>query len=346
MSSPAVLNVNDVGSRDLEVFLNRFYSPGKAAFLRDHGAWWYRGDDNRWVIVQGTEIAGYCGVIPTRLHRSEESVDAAWWIDLVVAPEFRGRGLERVFDKEVKGAARVIVGFPNELAAKIHRRREWGVREDLRTVMMPLRPQKVRALQRLSGWRGRSLRMAAWMTSPLAALWRFRLRGWSPRCLVNTDPPSAEELAAIATHAAPSGYTTLRDSEYLRWRFFGAPYSDSLVYFRVVDESGAQIAAISRWKETDGQPVIRLLDLFGALDNRALLRQCIYAVGQEAVRQGAAQITALASNRMVQSALRSVGFVAGSVTCFCWWSGDKVWIDRLHRQDNYWVMADSDNDEP
>ncbi len=74
----------------------------------------------------------YCAVIPTAMRVAGERVDAAWWVDLVVDPDHRGRGLQRAFDEKVRAAAPLIVGFPNTLAAVIHRKHGWGVREDSR----------------------------------------------------------------------------------------------------------------------------------------------------------------------------------------------------------------------
>lgn len=347
MTTGRILTASEVDSRLLESFLSRFYSPAKASFLNKHGDWWYRGAQNRWVILEGSEIAGYCGVIPGRLVSSGETIDTVWWVDLVIAPEFRGRGLQRDLDERVKSRTGLIVGFPNALAAEIHRRHGWGVHEDLRTLLMPLKPGEVGAVRRLKGTRGRAMRIAAMAMGPVATLFRRRLERWNPPATLRTDRPSPFDLEEIcARPSSVEGYTTYRDKEYLQWRFFDAPYADDLSFFRSGEEDGPRVMAITRTRQVGDTKVVRVLDLFGAIGDRPAVKQVILAIGREAVRQGAVQVTAMASNRQFQDALRSLGFIAGTASRFCWWSSDSSWMPRLDRDDNYWVMADSDNDEP
>ena len=347
MTSRTIVPVTDVDASELGAFLARFYSPAKAAFLRDHGEWWHRGDQNRWVILERSELAGYCGVIPGRLVSSGEELEVMWWVDLVVAPEYRGRGLQRLFDRKVKAAAPIIAGFPNSIAARIHRRHGWGVHDDLRTLMMPLRPREIGAVQRLTGLRGSALRTAAFAMQPVAAVFRNRLMRWSGIGKVKKGRLTPAELERVFRASAVSGgSTTLRDEAFVQWRYFDSPFVDDLEFFKAGTEAGSEVIAVTRSKTQNGVKSIRILDLFGALGQPSPLRDVILGVGSDAVRQNAVQVTVMASNRSTRLALRSLGFVAGSTSRFCWWSEQQDLIRGLARDDNHWVLADSDNDEP
>ena len=62
---------------------------------------------------------------------------AHWLVNIIVDPAFRGRGLQRMMDQRLKEMCDLLLGFPNALAAKIHRKHGWGVREHHRTVLLP-----------------------------------------------------------------------------------------------------------------------------------------------------------------------------------------------------------------
>lgn len=341
MDDIRLLTAAEVDPDVFHAFLARFFGDGKAEFLRRHGAWWHAGDENRLVILAGGEVAAYCGVIPARCAIGGDVRDALWWIDLVVAPEFRGRGLQALFDREIRGRAPLLLGFPNELAAGIHRKHGWGVREDLRAVLAPLDPRRLNAVRRAKGVRGRLLRIAAWKLTPLARLWRRRLASYRPRAARRIDAPDVERWAELARGGAAGLATTWRDADYLRRRYLEAPYRDQLLVY----ETGS-LVLVSRRLERGGRVEERVLDLFGDLARGDELTDLLRTVLGDAVRAGAAQVTALAGNEELASTFRRSGFRLGSVARFCWSSSDREVMAALSRARLHWCLGDSDNDEP
>ncbi len=171
MNGAEILTASDVQESELDGFLQRFYGSARANFLRTSGNWRHHSARNRWVVRERDEIAGYCAVIPVTVLVAGRPRNAIWWVDLIVAPEYRGRGLQTLFDQEILGQSSLKLGFPNALAARIHRRHGWGVREDLRSLLLPLRPKEIRALrQNAIG------RVTANLLQPVSALLRRRYR--------------------------------------------------------------------------------------------------------------------------------------------------------------------------
>jgi GNAT superfamily N-acetyltransferase len=327
----------EVDADALHAFLARFFGDAKAGFLRRHGTWWHGGEVNRLVLLAGGEVAAYCGVIPVRVAIDGGVHDALWWIDLVVAPEFRGRGLQALFDREVRARAPLLLGFPNELAAAIHRKHGWGVREDLRAVLAPLDPRRLNAVRRA----GVAVRLAAGALSPFAWLWRRRLAAWRPRTARRVDAPDVERWAELARVGSAGLATTWRDAAYLRRRYVDAPYRDQLLFY----ETGS-IVAVSRRLERGGRVEERVLDLFGDLARRDELDDLLRTILGEAVRAGAAQVTGLAAYDELAAAFRRSGFRLGSVARFCWSSLDREVMEALARARFHWCLGDSDNDDP
>lgn len=336
--SPAELD-----AAELDAFLERVFGTRKAAFLSRHGAWWHRGDENRQVYRVNGELGAYTALIPIRLHLGGRERSASWLVDVMVAPELRGRGIQTVTDVELRRRADLILGVPNELAGKIHKKHGWGVREDARSLLAPLDPPRLGPVRRAAGPRGRLLRTAAAALVPAAALWRRRLRAYRPRSARELVDADAGVLAAVARRGPESLVTTVRDASQLAWRYLEAPYRDELLFYVAGEPS---IAIVSRRLVREGHVEERLLDLFGEIDDRALLGDAVRFALAEAVRAGAVQVTVLASNRELAARLRRLGFLAGTVSRFCWLSDDRATMDAIAGGRLHFTLGDSDNDAP
>ena len=191
----------EVNPEELNSFLMRFFPAGKCLFLREHGDWLHGGIQNRWVLLQDDRIAGYCAVIPTMILSGNETLPAIWWMDLIIAPEFRGQGLQVLFDKKIQEQDLLKIGFPNLLAARIHKKHNWGVRADLWVMLLPLQPLQVHQVRAATGWRGSLLRLAAAGLSPVMGLYKIivdRTRGWG-RIYKGTGDPARGSRAGRST---------------------------------------------------------------------------------------------------------------------------------------------------
>src|SRR5687767_8014483 len=195
LDTNTVLTADEVAPEALAAFLAKVYKPGKAAFLAEHGAWWYRGNANRWLMYdERGDIAAYCAIIPTRALLGGQAVESLWWVDLIVLPEHRGKGLQHVLDERVRDARDLKLGFPNELAAKIHLKHGWGVRDDLRWMVAPLMPHRLKRVQSGEGAKGMLLRVGATLLRSIAALWRRALAGYRAHNAREVTSPDAQAL--------------------------------------------------------------------------------------------------------------------------------------------------------
>lgn len=347
MRAPPIRTAEDVDPATLGRFLRCRYSPEKAVFLEQHGDWWHRGARNRWIIEENGEVTAYCAVIPAALRVGGERIAAAWWADLVVGPEHRGEGLQRILDDMVRAAAPLIVGFPNALAAAIHRRHGWGVREDLEVRLLPLHPREIIKKQFSRSLAGAGLKLAAGLAAPLARSMRRRLERFEPRYSRLSSGPDAGDLAEIfAGEPEANVTTTSRDAEYLTWRYLDSPYRDELFVVTGGEENLPGVAAIVRVLSARGRKVARILDLFGALNKAEIVRDVLLLCARQAVALGACQVTALAANPVVARCLRGAGFWIRSRGRFCWHSGDARLRSLVARHPLHVVLGDSDNDEP
>jgi len=174
-----------------------------------------------------------------------------------------------------------------------------------------------------------------------------RLQGFRPRFARRIDVPDPATLADVFTRRTEmAAATTLRDESYLRWRFFEAPYHRDLSFFGAGRGGRIDVAAITRKVEKEGCTAVRVLDLFGNLGDRELVREVMLLAARSAVETGAGQVTVMASDARLRGVLRRVGFIASAVSRFCWWGGDGGLMNHLADGQGLWSLADSDNDEP
>ncbi|MCH9647224.1 MAG: GNAT family N-acetyltransferase [Deltaproteobacteria bacterium] len=348
---PLLRTAEEVSPDRLRSFLEASFGPQKAEFLHHHGSWWHRGEGNRWVIQVEEEIAAYCAVTPIECVVGDQRIPALWWMDLVVAPAFRGRGLQTLFDVEVRRRAPLLLGFPNELAARIHRKHGWGVREDLKTLLLPLDPPRLNAIATASGWRGRALRLASRLARPAAGLWRGYVARYRPKTARRLERPTGTELAAIAARGTSRDQvTTLRDADFFQWRYLEMPFRDQLEFYVAGPSSAPEVGLICRhWPEGQdlkvGSPGVRILDLFGNLEQERDVEDVIRLASAAAAQRGAHQVTILVSRPASVARLRNYGFFFRATSRFCWSSESTDVMSALDGANHHWGLGDSDNDD-
>ena len=340
-----LLTAAEIDPTQLTRFVERFFGSTKAEFLREHGAWLHGGQENRWVLLVDGVLAGYCAVIPNKVCVGGKELSAIWWVDIIVAPEFRGQGLQSHFDQKLQQDNLLKLGFPNELAAKIHRKHQWGVREDLLVRLCPLRPLKVNQVRTAKGKRGVLLKLGAIGLSPITAAFRLWLRVRKSAQVFTGERPSAEVLAEIVKRSSAQAFpTTCRDAAYFQHRFLDAPYADQLAWFFYGAAEAPTHYLVTRTLLHHGVKVTRILDFFGNLGADQPLKALLRAAAADADRKKSSQLTAMMTLPSMEPLFKSVGFFFKATARFCWLSSDPAIMESFARP-FYFTLADSDNDE-
>jgi len=340
-----LLTAAEIDPTQLTTFLERFFGSSKAEFLREHGAWLHGGQENRWVLLVDGVLAGYCAVIPAQVCVGGKELSAIWWVDIIVALEFRGQGLQSHFDQKLQQDNLLKLGFPNELAAKIHRKHQWGVREDLQVRLCPLRPLNVNQVRTAQGRRGVLLKLGAIGLSPIAAAFRLWLRVRKPKRVFSKDHPAAEMLEDIVKRTPTQRFpTTCRDAAYFQHRFLDAPYAEQLAWFFYGPEDAPTHYLVTRTLQHHGVTVTRVLDYFGDLGAESPLRELLLAAAADADREKSSQLTAMVTLPSMEPLFKAAGFFFKATARFCWLSSAPAIMESF-AEPFYFTLADSDNDE-
>jgi len=330
-------------------FLQKVYREEKSQFLIDHNLWWYRGDQHRFVVVTADgEVVGHSAIVPTTCLIDGEAQESWWWVDLIVDPAFRGRGIQTMLDQAVRDSAELKFAFPaRDLSGKMFKRHGWQMREDvyqLTFIFSLLALPRVRLAQ---GVKGQLLRTAVQITSPVARLIRAYLTRYTPINARSLEDPDPETLAQVFFdhNRRDDRITTWRDAHYLRWRFLEAPYYAQLKFYVAGPSDNPSQVLITRTLDYRGVKTVRLLDIFGDLRDQAGLRDILRLAMRDAARQNAGQIVAISSVPLLTKTLRSLGFFMRRPLQFCWHNKNETAMQRFGESLCHWTYADSDTDQ-
>jgi hypothetical protein len=176
---------------------------------------------------------------------------------------------------------------------------------------------------------------------------RRRLTRYRPKTARRAPDVTAQELAQIYDRTDRANFiTTARTAEFLQWRYFDAPYQRQLHIYLAGPEDAPTHFLIARRMLYRGQPVTRILDLYGDFTNEAAIRDTIKLAARDAALAGDVQVTILSSNDALRAVLQRMGFILRVTTYFCWHDSSERLTEPIRVATLHLSLADSDNDPP
>ena len=344
------MNINLISAEkhnqnELNQFLSRVFPAEKSLFLKNHALWWHGGDHNRWLLIIDDKIAGLVGLIPACVTIDGKKVNAYWCVDLIIAREYRGMGLQKLFDKKLKEIDKLKIAFPNTLNAIIHRKRMWGVRDDLSVMLLPCRLRQINQVRFAKGLTGAFVKIGALLLSPISFLFCLVIqciRAKKSFCEKEIDP---NRLSEVFLRNIPGSFsTTYRDANHFIHRYLQSPNKDEFVCFLCGKEERPTHYLIARVFENQGVLNARILDFFGDLNDKDSLRDLIRFSKKRLIQMGVSQISIMITLHEMKSFFRKEGFIFSKQIHFCWYTENQSHMSKLNDR-IFWTYADSDNDE-
>ena len=328
-------------------FLDKAYRTEKSRFLIHHGRWWYRGDDHQFVIATDEgRVVGHSAIVPTICMLDGQPQPSAWWVDLIVDPEFRGQGLQTILHEAVRSSGELRFAFPaRDLSGKMFKKHGWRMREDCLHLTLLLTLMALPRIRQAQSLKGQLVRTAARAASPFFALLRWRLSRYHPHTAREVDAPDTSTLAQVFFRYPTPRTTTWRDAEYLQWRFLDAPYLSQLRFYLAGPADAPTHVLITRRLDLNVSAPAVFLDLFGDLEDSLGLSDIVRLAVRDAARERVDQIVSLSSVPKLTTVLQTVGFRMPRALQFCWHSPNETLMARFGEKDNHWTYADSDTDQ-
>lgn len=299
----------------LAAFQRASFGPGARQLDPDHVRWLYEDIPDRdeagpqlWIFRHddGT-VVGQQGGMPFRLKAGGHELKASWGIDLMVAPEWRLRGVGPVLSEAHVAAGAVTIGLGiTEDAFRSYRSAGWL---DLGLVPTWVRVLDVTRCLRLGAVRHPVVRLAARVGVPLsgavASVWIWAAHRLGARL----EPVAAfDDRVDDLWRQVAGRYPVLarRDHRSLGWRFDAVPRADRFqrgYLLRKGAIKGYLVLRVDRWR---GEPVGVVIDYLASPEWLPTL--LAHAIGL-AGRQGLAALVCRTLNPTGAAAFATLGFL-------------------------------------
>lgn len=216
---------------DLEAFQRSMFGAGALQLDHDHFQWAFEDVATPdpegvqfWVCKRNGTVVGQQGGIPFRLKVGERVCRASWAIDLMVAPEWRLRGVGPALSETHSTTSEVAVSVGiTDAAYKAYKRGGWLDLGGLATFVRIIDPLRC---VRASNHDGRLGRIAAACGTPLvaAASMAFGALAWARGARLQDMDAFDERVDALWAAAAPHHPVIAeRTLRFLSWRFDQCP---------------------------------------------------------------------------------------------------------------------------
>lgn len=295
--------------RGVDTLYRRVFGRDAADASQLRWDWQYRRNPNNadgtpliWVAREGPTIVGQYAAMPVRLSIKGSEIDAAWGMDVMVAPERQRQGLGevlfRTWDREV--GASLGLGL-SESSHRLFQKLKWA---DVGPVPCLVKPLSRRAVFRPQ-WPRAINRLVSAISLPLI------------RVIARTKPVEAEVeiirrfddrfTALWERLAAKFDFSVRRDARYLNWKYIEPPH---VRYTVIALKRGTEphgYAVYRHLREARGR-VTLLVDFLVDPDDERGLEALLRWVDREAIAADSDKLRSFAMHSGFRRVMRRSGY--------------------------------------
>jgi len=295
--------------RAVEALYRRVFGIDSADANRLRWDWQYRNNPHRpsdgpliWLAREGQTIIGQYATMPVKLSVQGREIDAAWGMDVMVAPERQRQGLGevlfRTWDRNV--GASLGLGL-SDSSYRLFQKMRWP---DAGPVPCYVKPLTRRALRR-PGWSVTANRLVSALTLPWI---RLVARSRPLQGEVRTIRQFDERFTRLWDRLAPQfGFAVRRDAAYLNWKYIQAPHVRYTIAVLERDGDVAGYVVYRHLQEPRGRVTI-VVDWLTAPDDDAGFLTLLRWVDREARAADSDKIRAFALHAGFRKRLKQSGY--------------------------------------
>jgi predicted N-acetyltransferase YhbS len=295
--------------RQVEALYRRIFGSDASEASRLRWDWQYRRNPNAprdapliWVAREGTTVVGQYAAMPVRLSLAGREIDAAWGMDVMVAPERQRQGLGEVLFRTWDRSVGASLGLGlSDASYRLFQKLHWP---DVGPIPCLVKPLSRRALRRPS-WPIGLNRLVSAITLPWVRL-------------VSRPRPLQGEVQPIRLF--DEGFTRLwdrvkgkfglavcRDAAYLNWKYVQAPHVRYAIAALRRDGEAAGYAVYRHMQEPRGR-VTLLVDFLTDPDDGPGLLTLLRWVDREARAADSDKIRTFVMHQGFRRLLRKSGY--------------------------------------
>jgi hypothetical protein len=334
--------------RQVDALYRRVFGPDSAQANTLRWDWQYRLNPHApadgpliWLAREGTTIIGQYATMPVKLSVSGREIDAAWGMDVMVAPERQRQGLGdvlfRTWDRHVGASLGLGLSVSSyRLFQKLH----WP---DPGPVPCFVKPLSRRALRQPT-WPLALNRFVSYVTLPWVRLVsRSRPLEGEVQLIRQFD----DAFTRLWDRLAPKfAFAVRRDAAYLTWKYIQSPHVRYQIAALMRDGAPAGYAVYRHVQEPRGR-VTLLVDFLADPDDASGFLTLLRWVDREARREDSDKIRTFALHAGYRRLLRKSGYyqVKSTMDFVAKINAVDVPADYYTRTDDWHVtLGDSDQD--
>jgi GNAT superfamily N-acetyltransferase len=332
----------------VDTLYRRVFGRDMAEASRLRWEWQYTRNPNNpasgpliWVAREGPALIGQYATMPVRLSLKGREVDAAWGMDVMVAPERQRQGLGEIlfgtWDTHV--GASLGLGL-SQASSRLFKKLRWPEVGPVPCLVKPLTRRAVRQ----PGWPPLVNRVVSALTLPaVKVISRPRpLRGETVLTRRFDDT-----FTALWERLAPKfAFAVRRDAAYLQWKYVAPPHVRYQIVVLLREGEPAGYAVYRHVREPRGR-VTLLVDFLADPGDRAGFETLLRWVDREARGADSDKIRSFCMHQGFRRAMRRNGYfeVKSSVEFVARVNALPVG-DAFYRDTSEWhvTLGDSDQD--
>jgi GNAT superfamily N-acetyltransferase len=297
--------------RHVEALYRRVFGVDSAEANRLRWDWQYKRNPHMpsdgpliWLAREAQTIVGQYATMPVKLLVQGREIDAAWGMDVMVAPERQRQGLGevlfRTWDRNV--GASLGLGL-SDSSYRLFGKMRWP---DVGPVPCFVKPLTRRALRR-PGWSVGANRLLSAITLPWVRLVaRTRPLEGEVRVIRQFDERFDALWARVSSKFA---FVVRRDAAYLNWKYIQAPHVRYTIAMLERDGDAAGYVVYRHVQEPRGRVTI-VVDWLTAPDDHSGMLTLLRWVDREARAADSDKIRAFAMHAGYRKLLRQSGYFA------------------------------------
>jgi GNAT superfamily N-acetyltransferase len=296
--------------RAVEALYRRVFGADAGEANRLRWEWQYRRNPNTrdgapliWIAREGPSIVGQYAAMPVRVTVQGREIDAAWGMDVMVAPERQRRGLGevlfRTWDRHV--GASLGLGL-SESSYRLFQKLKWP---DVGPVPCLVKPLSRRALS-IPHWPIAINRLLSAVTLPVV-----KLLGRPQPILGEVEPVHRFDASftVLWERLAPKfDFAVRRDAAYLNWKYVEPPHVRYWIVGLKANDGYSGYAVYRHVREARGR-VTLLVDFLVDPDDESGFRTLLGWIDREARAADSDKIRTFAMHAGFRKILRRAGYL-------------------------------------
>ena len=295
--------------RQVEALYRRVFGHDSADASRLRWEWQYRRNPSArpdgpliWLAREGGTVVGQYAAMPVRLSVKAREIDAAWGMDVMVAPERQRQGLGEVLFRTWDRSVGASLGLGlSDSSYRLFQKLRWP---DVGPVPCLVKPLSRRALRRPT-WPVGLNRLVSALTLPWVRLVaRTRPLQGEVRTIRQFDDGFTRLWERVS---GQFDFAIRRDAAYLNWKYVQAPHVRYLIAALVRNGDSAGYVVYRHLQEPRGR-VTLLVDFLTAPDDDAGFLTLLRWVDREARAADSDKIRTFAMHEGFRRLLRKSGY--------------------------------------